>query len=71
MIARSGPICALLGYCSVNRHCFRGRVLSADELAATRREIQSFDSMEAIDDEMRALILRNWPDVAAKLPPEQ
>jgi hypothetical protein len=27
--------------------------------------------VEAIDDEMRALIIRNWPDLAAKLPPEQ
>jgi hypothetical protein len=50
---------------------FRGRVLSAEELAAIRREIESFDSIEAIDDEMRALIIRNWPDLAAKLPPEQ
>jgi hypothetical protein len=50
---------------------FRGRALSADELAAIRREIESFDMIEAIDDEMRALIMRNWPDLAAKLPPEQ
>jgi len=50
---------------------FRGRVLSADELAALRREVESFDSIEAIDDEMRALIVRNWPDLAAMLPPEQ
>ena len=49
----------------------RGRVLSTEELAALRREIESFDSIEAIDDEMRVLIIRNWPDLAAKLPPEQ
>jgi hypothetical protein len=30
-----------------------------------------FHLIEAIDDEMRALIVRNWPDLAAKLPPEQ
>jgi hypothetical protein len=36
-----------------------------------RRELESFDSIEAIDDEMRALIMRNWPDLAAKLPPQQ
>jgi hypothetical protein len=48
---------------------FRGRVLSAEELAAIRREIESFDSIDAIDDEIRALIVRNWPDLAAKLPP--
>ena len=50
---------------------FRGRILSSEELAAIRRDIESFDSIEGIDDEMRALIIRNWPDLAAKLPPEQ
>jgi hypothetical protein len=50
---------------------FRGRVLSTEELAAIRREIESFDTIEQIDDEMRALIIRNWPDLAAKLPPEK
>ena len=50
---------------------FRGRVLSAEELAAIRREIESLDTIEAIDDEMRALIIRNWPDLAAKLTPAQ
>jgi len=42
---------------------FRGRVLFTEELAAIRREIESFDSIEDIDDEMRALIVRNWPDL--------
>jgi hypothetical protein len=50
---------------------FRGRILSTEELAAIRREIEPLDTIEAIDDEMRALIIRNWPDLAAKLPPEQ
>jgi hypothetical protein len=36
-----------------------------------RREIETFDKIGAIDDELRALIVRNWPDLAAKLPPEQ
>jgi hypothetical protein len=31
-------------------------VLSAEELAALRREIESFDTIEQIDHEMRALI---------------
>jgi len=53
------------------REVFRGRALSAEELATIRREIESLDTIEAIDDEMRALIMRNWPDLAAKLPPEQ
>ena len=50
---------------------FRGRVLSAEELDTIRRRVESFGMIEAIDDELRALILRNWPDLAAKLPPEK
>ena len=50
---------------------FRGRVLSTEELAALRRRVESLDKIDAIDDELRALIVRNWPDLAAKLPPEQ
>jgi hypothetical protein len=50
---------------------FRGRVLSAEELAVIRLEVESFDTIEQIDDEMRALIIRNWPDLAAKLTPAQ
>jgi hypothetical protein len=50
---------------------FRGRAVSAEELAAIRLQIESLDTIEAIDAEMRALIVRNWPDLAAKLPPEQ
>jgi hypothetical protein len=50
---------------------FRGRVLSAEQLAAIHRELESFDTIQTIDDEMRALIIGNWPDLAAKLLPEQ
>jgi hypothetical protein len=50
---------------------FRGRVLSAEELAVMRLEVETFDTIEQIDDEMRALIIRNWSDLAAKLSPEQ
>ena len=50
---------------------FKGRILSAEDLAGIRRELKSFDAIEGIDDEMRALIVRNWPDLIAKLPPEQ
>jgi hypothetical protein len=50
---------------------FRGRVLSAEELAGIRREIESFDAIEMLDDRNAALIIRNWPDLAAKLPLEQ
>jgi hypothetical protein len=48
---------------------FRGRVLSAAELREIRKQVEEFDSIEAIDDEMRALIEDEWPDLAHKLPP--
>ena len=44
---------------------FRGRVLSAEELAVIRLQVESFDAIEPIDDEMQALIIRHWPDLAA------
>ena len=50
---------------------FGGRVLSMEELAVIRLQVEFLDAMEQIDDEMRALIVRHWPDLAAKLPPKQ
>jgi hypothetical protein len=47
-----------------------GRPLSADELEALRLEIESFDDIAAIDDEIRGIVRRNWPHLLAKLPPE-
>jgi hypothetical protein len=55
----------------VPHEIFRGRILSAEDLAGIGRELESFDAIEAIDDEMRAFIVRNWPDLAVKLPPAQ
>jgi hypothetical protein len=55
----------------VPHEIFKGRVLAAEHLAGIRRELKSCDAIEGIDDEMRALIVRNWPDLAAKLPPAQ
>ena len=49
---------------------FRGRALSAVELAVIRLQVESIDTMEQIDDETRALIIRHWPDIADKLPPK-
>ena len=40
---------------------FRGRVLSPVELAVIRLQVEAIDTMEQIDDEMRALIIRHWP----------
>jgi hypothetical protein len=53
------------------RRVFRNRILTDDELAALRAEIESFDSIEAVDDDLRALIESEWPDLVSKLPPKQ
>jgi hypothetical protein len=50
---------------------YRGRVLDPDQLEALRIEIEKFDTIEEVDAEMRGIIERNWPHLAAKLPPEQ
>jgi hypothetical protein len=49
---------------------FRGKELSPADLEQLRREIESFDSIEVADDELRGIIKRNWPHLLAKLPPE-
>ena len=43
--------------------------LSADQLEALRRQLESFDSFDEVSDEIRGIIERNWPHIAAKLPP--
>lgn len=47
---------------------FRGRPLSPDELERLRLNIESFDTIEAVDDELRGIVARNWPHLLAKLP---
>jgi hypothetical protein len=49
---------------------YRGQILGPEELAELRRRIEQFGKIAKIDDDMRALILRNWPDLAARLPAE-
>ncbi|MFL4970231.1 MAG: hypothetical protein ACJ8EN_03250 [Xanthobacteraceae bacterium] len=46
-----------------------GRPLSPEDLDIIRREIEGFD-IEAISDELRAIVARNWPHLLAKLPPD-
>jgi hypothetical protein len=50
---------------------FRGRVLSPGEMKQLRREVEGFDTIDVIDDEMRELIEREWPDLAGKLRPRK
>jgi hypothetical protein len=48
-----------------------GRPLSPEELEMIRREIESFDDIGAVDDEIRGIVARNWPHLLSKLPPEE
>lgn len=50
---------------------FRGRILLPGELKQIRREVESFDTIDLIDDEMRELIEREMPDLVSKLPPRK
>ena len=52
------------------RPIFRGRELGPHELTCIRAEIESLDMIEHIDDDLRALIEDQWPDLVAKLPPK-
>ena len=49
---------------------YKGRPLEPDELEAIRMQIEQFDTIDAIDHEMRGIIERNWPHLVAKLPRE-
>jgi hypothetical protein len=49
----------------------QGRPLSPAELEQLRFEIEAFDSIEHITDEVRGIVQRNWPHLLSKLPPEK
>ena len=49
---------------------YKGRPLEPHELEAIRQQIEEFDTIDAIDPEMRGIIERNWPHLLAKLPKE-
>jgi hypothetical protein len=49
---------------------YQGRPLEPEELEAIRQQIEQFDTIEAIDPEMRGIVERNWPHLVSKLPPE-
>jgi hypothetical protein len=46
-----------------------GRELSPQELERIRTELEFFDEIEHVSDEMRALIADQWPHLLDKLPP--
>jgi hypothetical protein len=48
-----------------------GRPLSPEDLVHIRREIEAFDNIDVVDDEIRRIVARNWPHQLSKLPPEE
>ena len=46
------------------------RPLSPEDLYRLRREIEEFDDIDAVSDEVRGIVRRNWPHLLAKLPLE-
>src|SRR5260370_13676718 len=48
-----------------------GRPLSPEDLERIRVEIESFDNIDVIDDEIRGIVARNWPYLLEKLPPDE
>jgi hypothetical protein len=46
-----------------------GRPLSEQDLEWLRQHMESFDTIEAVSDEMRELIAQRWPHLLAKLKP--
>jgi hypothetical protein len=47
------------------------RPFSPEDLETIRREIEAMDDIGAVDDEIRGIVARNWPDLVSKLPPEE
>ncbi len=45
-----------------------GRALTPAELEFIRLEIESLDQVEAISDDIRGIVERNWPHLVSKLP---
>jgi hypothetical protein len=52
------------------REYFRGHMLTPQNLETLRRQVESFAMIDEIDDEVRGIVMRNWPELAAKIPPE-
>jgi hypothetical protein len=48
-----------------------GRPLSPDDLEMIRRQVEEFEVIGAVDDEIRGIVARNWPHLLSKLPPKE
>ena len=67
----SSPLCPR---CTKGGHAIEilhGRPLSPEELEMIRQQIEAFDDIGAVDDEIRGIVARNWPYLFSKLPPEE
>lgn len=49
---------------------YQGRPLEPEELESIRQQLESLDTIEVVDYEMRGIVERNWPHLVWKLPPE-
>ena len=47
-----------------------GSELSPQELERIKNELEFFDQIEHVSNEMRELITAQWPDLSWKLPPQ-
>ena len=47
-----------------------GRPLSLEDPQKIRMEIEAFDDIDVVGDEIRGIVARNWPHLLSKLPPE-
>jgi hypothetical protein len=45
--------------------------ISPGDLEMIRRQVEEFEVVAAVDDEIRAIVVRNWPHLLSKLPPEE
>jgi hypothetical protein len=60
------------GLAHMRMEFLHGRLLSREELELIRRQIEKgFDDFGAVDDEIRPIVARNWPDLVSKLPPQE
>jgi hypothetical protein len=48
-----------------------GRPLSPEDLEMIRRQVEEFEVIGVVDDEIRSIVARNWPHLLSKLPPEE
>jgi hypothetical protein len=66
-----GTRCLIPGLAHMPMEFLHGRPLSPEDLERIRQEIEAFDNIDVIDDEIRGIVARNWPYLLEKLPPDE